>query len=181
MADFSDILNKINGIDKVLNEAKHIIGVEAVNYFTESFDKQAFDGKKWKDVKRRDSSSVWYGFEYGAKTATPSRHPKRKGTKKPYQPRKSNPTTNYSPNATKRPILSSKRSELENSIKYKIIGNTVKVYSDKKYAKVHNEGGTINVFGNKTVKVHKRQFIGKSKKLEQIIIKKINTKLKKYL
>lgn len=181
MADFNDILTKIKGIENVLDDAKRIIGIEAVNYFTESFDKQSFNGKKWKDVKRRDSSSVWYGFEYGAKTPPPSSHPKRKNAKGKYIPRKTNPTTNYSPNATKKKILSSKKSELENSIQYKITGNIVKVFSDKKYAKVHNEGKTISVFGKKTVKLPKRQFIGKSKELEEIIIKKINKKLKKYL
>ncbi len=59
MADFSNILKKINGIESVLNDAKRIIGIEVVNYFTESFNKQAFNGKKGKkDVKRRCYTSV---------------------------------------------------------------------------------------------------------------------------
>jgi phage gpG-like protein len=35
--------------------------------------------------------------------------------------------------------------ELAESIDYKIDGNTVTIYSDKPYAKIHNEGGKIQV------------------------------------
>ena len=181
-ADFSAIVKRLNGLEKVLKQdAKHIIGVEAVNHFTENFDKQSFEGKKWKEVKRRDSSSVWSGFKYGSKTAKPDNHPSRKGSSRKYKPRKSGAITNYSPTATKTPILSSQKSELENSIKYKTTGNRVIVYSDKPYADVHNEGGKIKVFGKATATVPKRQFIGNSRALQQRIINKIIKKLKIYL
>lgn len=180
MADFSDINNELNKLKNIIEkDVLDIIGTEAVNHFTENFDNQSFDGEKWKDVKRRDSTSVWSGFEYGAKTRKPARHPSRKGTKRKYKARKDNPVTNYSRAARKTPILSSKRSELENSIQYTKNSKGVRVFSDKKYAKLHNEGGSIKVFGKATAKVPKRQFIGKSEKLKQRIIKKIERKFAK--
>ncbi len=39
----------------------------------------------------------------------------------------------------------SDRGELAESIDYRIDGNTIIIYSDKPYAQIHNEGGTITV------------------------------------
>ena len=179
MKEFIKDLKRIKKVIK--KDAATIIGTEAVNHFTENFDNQSFDGKKWKDVQRRDPSSSWYGFKYGAKTATPSNHAKRKGTKKPYKARKSNAVTNFSPTATKTPILSSQRSELENSITFQVKGaKKVSIVSDKDYASIHNEGGNVKVFGKASAKIPERQFIGNSKRLEQKIkkalLKKLNIK-----
>jgi phage gpG-like protein len=180
MADFNEINKELNRIGRFVKiEMLDIIGTEAVNHFTENFEKQGFDGKKWEDVKRRDSSSVWSGFEYGAKSRTPNNHPKRKGAKRNYKARKSNPITNYSPTARNTPILSSKRSELENSIQYVKKGNKIRVFTDKPYASIHNEGGKTTVFGKASATIPQRQFIGKSEALKKKIIKKIERKLAK--
>ncbi len=182
MADFSEILKQLNGLEKFLKEdAKIVIAKTAVDHYTDNFDKQSFDGKKWKDVKRRDTNSSWLGFEYEAQTKKPSNHPSRKGAKKKYKPRKSKPITNYSPTARKRQILSSKKSGLENSIRYKIEANRIRIYSNKDYASIHNKGGKIKVFGKASVTMPQRQFIGRSVILEKKIIKILKEKLKLYL
>jgi hypothetical protein len=38
-----------------------IVGIEATNYFKESFEKEGFDNKKWQEVQRRIPGSPWYG------------------------------------------------------------------------------------------------------------------------
>lgn len=182
MADFRDIHRELDKIRKAIQQdIPEIVGTEAVNHFTENFENQSFDGKDWPEVERRKPTSPWYGFELGSKTKKPSNHPSRHGTRRKYKKRKNSPQTNYSINATKRPILSSKRSELENSIRYKVRGSRVVVFSDKEYASVHNEGENIRVFGGRSVKMPKRQFIGKSTALERRIIKKINEHFNKLL
>lgn len=49
------------------------------------------------------------------------------------------------PGGTNGQKVLSKSGELSESIDYKLQGNTVIIYSDKPYAQVHNEGGTIPV------------------------------------
>ena len=43
------------------------VGVMAVNHFKRNFELEGFQNgslSKWKEVKRRDPSSPWYGFLY---------------------------------------------------------------------------------------------------------------------
>ncbi len=179
MADFTDIiLNDLIKLENIIPEIATAFGIEAVNHFTESFDNQGFDGdsgkESWPEVKRRDPSSSWYGFKYGSKQKKPSNHPSRKGAKGKYKSRKKGAITNFAKNATVSPILSSQKSELENSVRHQVLGNTVRVYSDKKYAAVQNEGGSIKVFGKKTVKLKARKFMGNSKSLEDKLKIKAN-------
>ncbi len=88
------LVKDLKKIEKVIQKkAGRIIGVEAVNHFTENFDEQSFDGKPWKDVKRTDPASSWYGFRYGANSNVPSRHPRKKGAKTKYRRRKAGSTT----------------------------------------------------------------------------------------
>jgi phage gpG-like protein len=100
------------------------------------------------------------------------------------------------------PILT-KSGELGDSIDYKVQGQTVLIYTDKKYAQIHNEGGKITVTPNmrkyfwaqyymakeageselmqqykamalaKEIKIEKRQFIGESAVLNSNITDKI--------
>ncbi|MBN2892486.1 MAG: hypothetical protein JXL97_11510, partial [Bacteroidales bacterium] len=103
-------------IDYVEDKAPRIVGVEAVNFFKSTFDKGEFTDKgliKWKPVKRTDKNSKWYGFEYRARSRTPSNHPKRKNAKRGYKPRKVNPITNFSPAATKRKTLNGATGDLK--------------------------------------------------------------------
>jgi phage gpG-like protein len=47
-------------------------------------------------------------------------------------------------NARYGPLLS-RQNELMNSINYRIQGNLIIISTDKIYAKIHNEGGTMNI------------------------------------
>ena len=180
-----NLQQKLQRLERFLKrDALRIIGIEAVNFFEESFQKQGFTDKhfeKWKKSKRTQKDSVWYGFEYRSRVPLPDNHPKRKGAKSKYVPRKSNPITNYSPAATKRPTLTGKTGDLGNSIEYRVVGNIVQVFSDKPYAKVQNDGGTIKVLGKKSVKLPPRKFMGRSQKLEKELKEIIHKEIKNIL
>lgn len=186
MEGFDNIINKVARLKRyIAKEAPVIMGTEAVKYFQQSFYDEGFTDDyliKWKPSKRKDSSSQWYGFLYRATTSLPSNHPRRKGCKKKYKPRKVTPITNFSRAATKWNTLTGNTGDLKESITYKRTTYGVVVYSDLPYAKAHNEGGYINVFGKKRVRLPKRQFIGKSAKLENklryMLIKDIRNILK---
>ena len=73
---------------------------------------------------------------------------------------------NFSRAATKRGILIGPGADLMNSIR--VVESSpvrIAVGTDLPYAGVHNEGGTIRIFGKKKVKVARRQFIGESREL----------------
>jgi len=161
----------------VNDEMAEVVGVAAVNHFNSHFHEQAFEGEPWPDVKRRDSTSKWYGFKHGSRVRVPDDHPRRKGTKGPYQPRKPNPVSNWSPAATRTPILSSQNSDLENSLEYYVQGNKVVVKSDTGHARIHNEGGRIKVFGKRDAVVPKRQFVGNGPNLVKAITEEVQREL----
>lgn len=158
MSDFSKIYAKLQRLESYLqNEAPIVIGTEAVNHFKESFENQGFTDErleKWEDVKRRDPSSSWYGFKYGSTTTRPGKAQRRSGG-----------STNYSPAATQRPILSGETQELMNSIRWNKIPNGARITAGTAYAKLINEGGPMKVFGKGGAKMPKRQFMGKSSSL----------------
>lgn len=143
----------LNWFDRGL---KTMVGTEAVNFYQESFQNEGFTDnelKPWKEVKRRSN-------------------PKRVDRA-----------------AAKRPILTGKTGDLGESISYstegvkngvRITADTLKAGSDKDYAKAHNEGTKTAGRGNSTT-IPKRQFIGKSKKLNDIIENKMEDKVKRIL
>lgn len=142
-----------------------IIGVEAVNHYTESFAKEGFEGnelKKWPDVKRRNPQSEWYGFSYRAKKD-------KKGL------------TNFSPEATKNKVLTGTTSELKNSIHFTVKPDRVTVGTDKPYAAVHQFGLQAKVFGKAEFTMKARPFIGKSEILNNAIKAKCEKELKRIL
>ncbi len=167
------------------DKAPRIVGIEAVNFFKNSFDNGGFTDStliKWKPVKRTDNTSKWYGFQYRARSALPTGHLRRQGCKKPYKQRKENPITNFSPAATKRTALNGYTGDLKESIHYQKTGNgKIEVRSNLEYADIHNSGGMISIFGKKNVKLPKRQFIGESKKLNQKITKIIENDIIKII
>lgn len=113
-------------------------------------------------------------------------------------------STNSQPTLTK-------TGELADSIDYRVEGRTVVLYSDKKYAQIHNEGGIIAVTDNmrsyfwsqyylakeagnttlmaqfksmalaKEIKIEKRQFMGESEVLNKRIADKILRDLTNHL
>ncbi len=154
------------------NDAKTIIGVEAVNHFKKSFQDQGFTDRsleKWPEVKRRQEGR-WKGFQYGSTVRRP-------GTKQ----RKEGAITNYSPAAEARPILSGTTQELMNGIKWKQTATGVRIYASTAYAKLINEGGPMKVFGRGSATMPKRQFMGKSEVLMNRIRTIILTDVKRIL
>lgn len=135
-----------------------IIGVEAVNHFKESFEKEGFVDdtslEKWQNVKRRDPQSPWFGFAPGSS---------------------SNKKNNFSTVRTMAKILTGETGELANAITYKVSTDKVVVSNDKPYAAVHNFGGKAKIFGKTEFQMPARKFMGKSIALE----KNINEKMKR--
>lgn len=125
------------------------IGNEAGRHFKDNFRKE---------VKRRDPSSRWYGFEYRGQ-----RRQKGKG--------KSKQKANFSQAATQRRILTGSSGELQDSLRYKVnaasgANVSLSITSDKPYAVVQNEGGPIKVFGKASAILPARPFVGHSKELD---------------
>lgn len=136
-----------------------IIGVEAVNFFKDSFVNEGFTDTflvKWKEVERRIKTSPWYGFT-ATKTETGSR---------------------FSTSATKRDILTGETGDLQESIDYDITTDGVTIKSDKVYASVHNNGEQAKVFGKHEFTMPKRQFMGNSAVLNQQLLDEIENELK---
>ena len=119
-----------------------IVGVEAVDFFKESFQNEGFTDEAfepWSDVKRR-----------------------------------TNPTRTDRA-AASRKILTGATGDLGRSIEYtpapgevRITSDTTSVGSGKDYAAAHNEG-TNTAGRNRSVTIPKRQFMGKSKTLDDKI------------
>lgn len=170
MADFSQIHKKLKDLEKYLsNDLPKKIGIEAVNHFKKSFQDQGFTDKsleKWDDVKRRDASSSWYGFQYRAKSSRPGSTRRKEGS-----------TTNYSPAATKRPILTGETGQLKDSIDWLAVGRRIEITASTAYSKIQNEGGDIKVFGKASRQITARKFMGDSEALRQRINKIIENDL----
>lgn len=132
----------------------------ALTHFQESFRNQGFTDKalvKWKDVKRRDPNSPWYGFERYGTAPRPGEKKRKKG-----DPVK---TTNFKQAATQRDILLPEGAKLFASIKSTTGDARFKISSDRPHASVHNYGEPAKIFGKKTFTMPKRQFIGDSQVL----------------
>lgn len=158
--DIKDFAKKFPAKMKRLEEftqsedIKTIIGVEAVRHYRGSFDNEGFTDEyinPWRDVKRRDPQSPWYGH--------------------------SGQLGRFSTERTTSPILTGETKELRNSITYKYLRNGVRVLSDKPYAAVHQYGMPAKIYGRKSFTMPKRPFIGKSK----LLVRNINDKIKREL
>lgn len=159
----------------VEKDLPRIAGKMAVDEFRENFHRQGFRNNgitRWQDVKRRDKNSLWYGFQYKGEKRTSVRFVRDRKTGKT---KRSNTQRklNYSNAATKRGILIGPGANLMNSITEKERSkDKVVIGSDLPYAAVHNEGGTIKVFGKSVRKLPKRQFLGESRELMDELQKK---------
>lgn len=159
----------------VEKDLPRIAGKMAVDEFRENFHRQGFRNNgitRWPDVKRRDKNSPWYGFQYKGEKRTSVRFVRDRKTGKTRRS-KTQKKLNYSNAATKRGILIGPGANLMNSITEKERSkDKVVIGSDLPYAAVHNEGGTIKVFGKAVRKLLKRQFIGESRELMDELQKK---------
>lgn len=172
--------NVLQDIEREIKRYAHanlprMAGKMAVDEFRENFHRQGFRNNglhRWADVKRRDPSSPWYGFQYKGERRTSVRIVRDRKTGKTRRSL-SQSKLNFSSAATKRGILIGPGSNLMRSVTVRqATAQRVAIGTDLPYAEVHNEGGYIRVFGKAKVKVPKRQFIGESRELMQAIEKK---------
>lgn len=159
----------------VVTDLPRVVGKISVDEFRGNFYRRAFRNNglhRWPDVKRRDPSSPWYGFQYKGERRTSVRMVRDRKTGKARRS-KSQRKLNFSSAATQRGILIGPGSNLMRSIAVReATAQRVVIGTDLPYAEVHNEGGYIRVFGKAKVKVPQRQFIGESRELMQVIEKK---------
>lgn len=126
-----------------------------LDHFKSSFEMQRYNEPghaPWKEVKRRQRDSKWYGFQYGNKT----KRPKKYGGGR-----------NYSAAATTRAILFGQGSAgLRDSIFVKRKSAKGVVWaSSSEHASIHNKGGRFKVFGKHAATMPKRQFMGTGTRL----------------
>jgi phage gpG-like protein len=138
-------------IEEYINQnLPDIVGVEAVNFFTESFENEGFTDEtfiKWQEVKRRQN-------------------PKR-----PKRPEANRKILAGETNELGRSI------EYETQPGQVVItSDTITAGSNKSYASAHNEG-TNTAGKNHNITIPKRQFIGESKTLDKKIIEKTQSDL----
>lgn len=138
-----------------------IVGTEAVNFFSESFQNEGFTDtvlEKWQEVNRRIPGTLEY------KRWERSSHPVRNRDKILLESNNLSRSIEADPNPDQ----------------VKITADTMGAESNTDYAKPHNEG-TTNAGRNHNVTIPKRQFIGESKKLDGIIKEKIEKRMRDIL
>jgi len=115
------------------------MAVASEKHINQNFEKEGYGGMPWKDVKRRDPSSRWYGYQYKAGGRS------------------------FSPTATKRKVLRGPvnrlRKSIDVSVKPSSGGMGIFIRTDSGYASVHNEGLKASIFGKKSFVMTKRQFM----------------------
>jgi hypothetical protein len=147
--NFDKVIRNMQSIDLSLDMAN-----TAKTEFMSNFRNQGFDGNKWQDVQRRNPNSEWY----------------KRGTQ----------------SDRGRAILQGKRSgrlrkDVENSVKTGVKNSNLSytLVVNNPYAIVHNEGLTAKIYGKKTFKMPKRQFVGMTNTLNKKLLNKIASKLSK--
>jgi phage gpG-like protein len=136
------------------NELPVIVGVEAVNFYKDSFQNEGFTDEtleKWQDVKRRTE-------------------PKRPDHAAASRRILAGDTRNLERSITYKPEPGQTT----------IIADTTQAGSNCDYAAPHNEGTTTAGRGNRTV-IPQRRFIGESKMLNEKLDNIINEKIKRIL
>ena len=89
---------------------------------------------------------------------------------------KSQRKLNFSQAATQWKILHNS-GELQDSLRYEPGPACVTITSDKPYAAIQNDGGTVKVFGKRSVRLPARPFVGESKELNERISRLIDDKI----
>ena len=180
MRNFNDALRKHSQeLEQLIRkDLPKVISVEAKSHFKENFIKGGFVDKnlqKWKDVKRRNPQSPWYGHEpkgehrdsYAFSRGKDGKTYKSKNQRK----------LNFSKNATERSPLTSRRNALKNNLNARASNKKIIVFSTLPYAKIQNEGGEIKVFGKHRATIPARKFMGHSEALDKKIEKEFTTRI----
>jgi phage gpG-like protein len=165
MPDFrnlgKDLANQARLVQKLATgDLQRIIGVEGLNHFQASWQKQGWEDqgvRKWESRKE------------------PLKKFKKKGGQLASYKK-------WRAKNAKRAILISHRTDtagghLKDSISYRIAGTRVIFYTDKPYARVHNEGGKAGRGSGFVMK--QRQFMGKSYRLDMNIKAKLDREMDK--
>ena len=101
------------------------LSVQAQNYFAKSFKNQGFDGNQWEEVKRRKPEENAY------------KYPKGKGLQRRTQPILTGAGYKQRGGALRKAVATMSTTAI-------FRGNQVVMNVNLPYAKIHNEGGTIN-------------------------------------
>lgn len=177
-----DLQKKFTRVQQLFRrELPRIAGHEAQEHFVDNFRRGGFVDNglhKWPDVKRRDKSSPWYGFEYKGEKRTFYAFSRNKKSGKTHKAARQK-RLNFSQAATTRTVLTSKRNYLMNSIRNRSGPGKATVFTTAPHAQIHNEGGEFKVFGKHTAQMPQRKFMGHSaeldKKIEQQISRQIES------
>lgn len=163
----------------VQRDIPRVIGVEAKEHFIDNFRRGGFVNnglQPWPDVKRRDPESPWYGFEYTGEKRTyyAFRRDARTGkTRKDKNQKK----LNFSQNATRRGVLTSRQNGLMNSIENTTTAGQAEIYTTAPHAEIHNDGGEFLVFGKHRATMPQRQFMGESPELDEKVVNEIERQI----
>ena len=126
------------------SRVRDLIGAIAVEHFRQSFADEGFTDTKlnpWKEVKRRDPDSPWYGH--------------------------SGQTGKFSEARTKTPILSGETGHLRAAFKYVPTAKGVRISNTAPYAAVHQYGLPAKVYGKHPFTMPKRPFMGDSEVMKK--------------
>jgi len=145
--NFAEIKERVT---KMKNVLPPVLANQAKNYFVGNFSNQSFDGQKWQEVNRRIPGTSAY------------KYPKKKDLGR-----------------RRRPILIGKgstklRRATANSIRVQK-WPIVRLVVDLPYARIHNEGLRGRAFGKYGFTMPKRQYIGQTKKLTDMQLKKVKS------
>lgn len=149
LSDFAKHLQHLaqEEVDKFLKEdAVRLAASVFENQMSDAFQTESFNSQYWQEVKRRTPGTSAYRYAQ-------KRHPARLSRK----------------------ILTGDTGDLARSIKASYGTASVTIFSDKVYAKVHNEG--LRSGRGSGFIMPKRQFIGNSPSLQQQVNQAISDKL----
>ncbi|MGE0636003.1 MAG: hypothetical protein AB7G44_03440 [Bacteroidia bacterium] len=152
---FDKLTKKVS--EKLARVIPQGIGRIAVNHFKDSFNMQRFNdagSPAWKQVKRREPDSEWYGFKLGNKARRPGR-----------KARKPDGKGNFSKAATTQDILQPTGKMRDSTFVKSASFREVIIANSAKQAALMNRGGRFRIFNKTAATMPKRQFMGKSTRL----------------
>lgn len=167
----------------VERDLPRLVGKTAVDHFRRNFTLGGFQNRslqKWREVERRRPDSPWYGFEFKGERRTAYAFSRSKSTGKTRKAKRQK-KLNFSRAATVRKILNGRTHELQDSLRYSVRPQGVDIISDKPYAAIQNNGGTIKVFGRHAVRLTPRPFVGHSQELNEQVDNIIKQGMRKIL
>lgn len=195
MKDMNDLVRDLQKRDEALKKLERdfprIIGIESVRIIKQNFGLQGYRAtstgtKSWQ--KRSPVTDEMYDYNRTASYRTPKLG-KKSTHRNPYK---------GSVVSSKNPVLK-QTGNLRDTVTYKVSGNTIEIGLWTKpvtiagktvdtivYGKIHNEGGTIMMFGKHAVHMPQRQFMptpqqGPNKLMQDTYKKEYQVRLNKIM